>query len=279
MSLPDLTNLAGLIPQPRTALLPDAPNGLYCLDRLDDIVPCDSSVILIRNALKITPNDADTQALDAFMSDDANVPQTPNPMNRKTFLKRKQATFGFAYDFGQGSTVIEGPPENWPLAVQKALSVAKQAAQHLHIDPSFYNGVHTNLYPTSDAGVAAHKDSEKDLVVGMPIFSFTLMSGTNQRPRVFQILREQTNEERATQLAAWKAAVQTATAAGSRPPSRPSKTPVVLNEVLLGHGDLLIMQGQMQRHFLHAVPEAKPKREFAGSRRINMTVRAFVSSE
>lgn len=242
--LPDLSLLSM---KPRSALFePTVGDGVYCLDSLDDDVgDCKSSIILVRGALPLT--DKEFTELDEFMSDDERVPRTPNPMNRKFFLLRKQATFGANYNFGQKNVAIDGPPSEWPVAVQRALEVAKRVAAQKKLEPSLYNAVHANLYPDGRAGVAPHADQEGEMVRRMPILSFTLLAG-EKKPRNFSIfLPKQPGEQ----------------------------SPEKVADVLLGHGDLLIMQGSMQSYFLHGVEAAKPPKAFANARRLNLTVRAF----
>lgn len=269
MSIPNLTSLDT---HPRRKLTPAAVDGVYCLDSLDDISKCDSSVIIIRKALKLTPEQ--TQKLDAFMSDDAKVPPTPNPRNSNTNLKRKQVTFGASYNFGQKSPSILTPVEEWPEAVQKALEYGKRVAVEKKINPGLYNGVHANLYPDGAVGVAAHSDSEVDLVKGLPILSFTLLSG-DMKPRPFTIYQPQTDTERKQQLGVWKEEVEGAEMVGKKGPPKPPPLLTPIANVVLGHGDLLIMQGMMQDSFKHGIEPAKPQKDFKNARRLNLTVRAF----
>ena len=240
-----IPNLAALALHPRRALVPDAPDGVYCLDSLDDVSRCDSSVVVVRNALPLSAEE--TRELDAYMADDERVPRTPNPMNTNTFLLRKHCTFGAAYDFGQANAAIPGPPSGWPVAVQRALAMAQDLAEQKGLEREMYNAVHTNRYPHGRAGVAPHADSERDMVRGLPIYSFTLLAG-NRMPRPFSIYL----------------------------PKMPGqKDPEKIADIVLGHGDLVVMQGRMQQAFLHGVPAAKPPKAYANAVRINMTVRAF----
>ena len=84
------------------------------------------------------------------------------------------------------------------------------------------------------------------MLAGMPIFSFTFLNGDRQ-PRPFSIYH---------------------------PPKTPGNKPEKVADVVLGDGDLLIMQGSMQRWFLHGVESTTAKR-FQNARRLNLTVRAF----
>ena len=81
------------------------------------------------------------------------------------------------------------------------------------------------------------------MVQGAPIFSFTLLSDS-ARPRPFSIY---------------------------------TLDAVKIHDVLLDHGSMLIMYGDMQTHFKHGVEAAKPPRMYRDLARINLTVRAFRS--
>jgi alkylated DNA repair dioxygenase AlkB len=246
---------------------PDAPSGVYCLDDA-----CQSSVVLKRGALPSTPEDIN--ALETFMSDDLLVLPTPNTMGGyenpdmpitaatptwklakdqdgnvhrlwKTRVRRKQATFGAKYDFGQSNTTI-ALDDRSPSLVRDCLTYAKGLAKERGLPHEQYNGVHVNLYSDGKAGVAKHFDKEADMVQGYPIFSFTYLGVTNPQPRSFSIYK---NDKLKTKIA----------------------------DVLLHSGDLLIMQGDMQQYFLHGV-EATTKKQFENARRLNLTVRAFHSA-
>ena len=227
-------------PLPVDRLTPDAPDGHYCLDAL-----CESSVLVFRGVLPSTREDV--EVLDAFMSDDARVPRTPNPFNSKTFLLRKQATFGARYAFArQANAYVPGPPSDWPRAVQDALTFARDVATVKGIAPAYYGGVHVNLYPSGAAGVQPHTDDEPHLLLGWPIVSCTLLAG-ERRARPFAIYL---------------------------PSAQKGRAPLKVAEILLQHGDVVVMQGRMQQAFLHGVAPTH-KAAFRQARRINLTVRAF----
>ena len=277
MSYPSLAALS-LRPHPRRELQPNAPSGLYCLDMEGEVEPCDSSIIIIRNALNASP--ADVQELDDFMSDEARVATTPNTMGGfeknsdgsfvepnastpawrihrdpksgalsgklwKSAVGRKQATFGAVYNFGQANTIIQDRTQ-WPQLVTQCLEYAQELAEQKGIARELYNGVHVNLYPSGNAGVMPHSDEEPAMVKGLPIFSFTALNG-DLHPRSFSIYH---------------------------PPASSAAKPQKVADVMLGNGDLLIMQGSMQKWFLHGVEKTSAKR-FAAARRLNLTVRAF----
>ena len=80
-----IPNLSSLSMNPRASLQndPHAPDGVYCLDDISDLAGCKSSIIIVRQALKIgvdvTQDDIDE--LDRFMADDNRVKPTPNAMS------------------------------------------------------------------------------------------------------------------------------------------------------------------------------------------------------
>lgn len=221
-------------------LTPHAPSGRYCLDNACDA----SSVLILRKAINASASE--TEELRAFMLDERKVPKTPNPMNRSTFVKRRQVTFGAKYNFGQRVASI-GPDEAWPHVVRVALDFAKEFATSRGIAAELYNGVHTNFYPDGSAGVAPHSDAEGDMLRGLPIISITLLAG-DPKPRPFSIYAKPDNK-------------------GATPPK--------LADVVLDHGDVIVMLGSMQSFFLHGVEAAKPPKAFKNAERLNMTVRAF----
>tara|TARA_Y100000389_G_scaffold27924_1_gene23917 strand:+ start:1361 stop:2140 length:780 start_codon:yes stop_codon:yes gene_type:complete len=241
--VPNLSALA-FTPKPRTDLTPDAPDGRYCLDLPDDTIQCDSSVVVLRNALPFT--DEQTQELRTFILDETKVPKTPNPMNANYYVKRRQTTFGALYSFGQ-KMASQGPDQRWPQAVTDALQFAQQFAEARGIAKELYNGVHANFYPDGSSGVAPHSDAEGDMLRGMPIISMTLLSG-DKKPRPFSIYEK---------------------------PAKKGEKPLKIADVVLGHGDVIVMMGRMQESFLHGVEAAKPPKEFKNAERMNLTVRAF----
>ena len=268
--------LAALSLRPRNELRPDAPSGLCCLDPAESVQPCDSSIILVRRAMQASP--ANVQALDDFMSDPALVAVTPNRMRGYektpdgTYVKpdastpswkkttdaktgeprvwkgavfRRQATFGPNYNFGQVNTIIEDRAV-WPTLVTQCLEYAQQLAEQKGFARELYNGVHVNLYESGKAGVGHHSDGEPAMLAGLPIFSFTFLNG-NRQPRPFSIYHA---------------------------PQEKGGNVVKVADVILEDGDLLIMQGSMQRWFEHGVVPTTAKR-FENARRLNLTVRAF----
>lgn len=281
--LPDrLPDLSALTLKPREQLTREASNGIYCIDTTDgskrgfkiaQLSECKSSVILVRNAVNIT--DEEASELDTFMSDNAKVPPTVNPMNTNTVLKRKQATFGASYAFSGHKVPSFSEGDEWPRAVGKALAFSKAIATQLKCDPELFNAVHTNLYPSGATGVREHKDEEGEMAEGKPILSYTLLTG-ERKPRAFVISMRETQKEYVDRLNAknCELAMQSKTLRKSIDPQYHEVATVNLN-----HNDLLIMQGNMQSKdgYYHSIPEAKPPKEYRNARRLNLTVRAFKS--
>ena len=271
-----IPNLSNLPLKPHHDIVEDAPNGVYCLERIEDLSRCRSSIIIVRNVISFS--EEVTQELENFMSNEDNVPQTLNQWGR--YLLRRQATFGAAYNFGQSNVTIPYPVNSWPQAVQLALTTAKSMAAELGINPELYNGVHANWYPNGRSGVDPHSDKETDMVKGMPIFSFTLLAG-NIVPRNFSIYRppnaaeieSQQNEHEQKQS---RHKISTAKKATKEKDFKPE--PILLYNIRLGHGDVLIMQGDMQTYYKHAI--AKDSRKaLLNARRLNLTVRAFQQTQ
>lgn len=166
------------------------------------------------------------------------IASTPNPMNPKYMIKRKQCTFGAQYNFaGQKSLSI--PKEQWPSLVSLVLEDVR-----IRSGSNDYNVVHTNWYPDGSAGLDPHADDERDMIPNRDIYSYTFLSEPGN-PRGFQIY---TMDD--------------------------VKKPIL--NVFLDHGDLLVMCGGMQKCFKHGVKKSLAKK-FHNQKRINMTVRAWKS--
>ena len=265
-------------------------DGIYCLDALRDkkvpgvggdnacllepsLFTCDSALVLLRHAVSVDAVGAEYKPMHArcfeYLRDDALVPPTRNPYNAGSVLLRKQITFrardAVDYSFS-GQSVRNMPLDEAPELVRRVLDYTKRLvtenreryAMWVNADPDMYNAVHCNLYATPAAGVKAHQDAESQLVHGVPIFSYTFLesvdgSGTVQ-PREFEIATPYLKQ------------------VGGRNPRRELDFKRVAG-VTLGDGDLLIMQGDVQKEWFHRiVPGSKLH---ANTRRINMTVRAF----
>ena len=174
------------------------------------------------------------------------VAPTPNPMNKRVNLLRKQATFGATYRFGaQVSERVDLPSrDTWPALVRRCVEDAVERTSDGKRD-AYRSGVaaHVNWYPDGRAGMGRHRDAEPDLVPGAPIFSYSFSSASARGlPRIFDVYR-----------------------LGAKRP---------IAAVPLSHGDVLVMAGTMQETHEHGV-RATARRAYAGESRINVTVRAF----
>ena len=175
------------------------------------------------------------------------IPPTPNPMNPKTFLRRRQGTFGATYDFGsQISHRVGGDDEkDWPELVRRVIADARRR----DASPETLKAVHANYYPDG-AGVGKHSDKDGPFDHSKPIYSYTFLS-EGSSPRDFLI-----HDARTTHL-------------GKK---RARDEPFV--KFTLGHGTLLIMGGSMQSEFAHEIrPLPKSKFTNAPHLRVNFTVR------
>lgn len=262
-------------------------DGIYCLDALRDqkvpgdpdqgpleplLFTCDSALVLLRHAVSVDAVGAEYKPMHArcfeYLRDDALVPPTRNPYNAGSVLLRKQITFrardAVDYSFS-GQSVRNMPLDEAPDLVRRVLDFTKQLvaanreyAKWADADPDMYNAVHCNLYATPAAGVKAHQDAESQLVQKMPIFSYTFLasvdgSGTVQ-PREFEIATPYLKQ------------------VGGKNPRLERDFKRVAG-VTLGDGDLLIMQGDVQKEWFHRIVPGN--KLHANTMRINMTVRAF----
>jgi len=174
------------------------------------------------------------------------VAPTPNPMNKRVNLLRKQATFGATYRFGaQVSERVDLPSrDTWPALVRRCVEDAVERTSDGKRD-AYRSGIaaHVNWYPDGRAGMGRHRDAEPDLVPGAPIFSYSFSSASARGlPRIFDVYR-----------------------LGAKRP---------IAAVPLSHGDVLVMAGTMQETHEHGV-RGTARRAYAGESRINVTVRAF----
>lgn len=262
-------------------------DGVYCLDALRDqkdepdnqaplsLFTCDSALVLLRHAVSTDVVGAEYESMHArcfeFMGDDALVPPTRNPYNANSTLLRKQITFrerdAVDYNFS-GQSVQNTPLDEAPYLVRRVLDYTKrlivynrraQYAQWADVNPDTYNAVHCNLYATPAAGVKAHQDNEAQLIVGAPIFSYTFLASKDGsgvvQPREFEISTPYTRQ------------------VGGKNPRLVRDFKRVAG-VTLGDGDLLVMQGDVQREWYHRIVPGNNTRH-ANTMRINMTVRAF----
>lgn len=235
-----LPNLSALTLKPRDQLTRQASDGIYCLDTKDKLNPCQSSVVLQRDALPILPGEFEEAA--TFMQERVRQDTMMGNM-----VPRKQCTFG-SVQYKQYQLVQDN--SQWPSIVHRVLEATRQFAAQLGVpNPEEYTGVHANYYADGDSKVPKHSDDEKQLVPGAPIFSYTyLVSDDRSLARDFTI---------------WK---------------MPSAGEAVegkgrLSDITLYSGDLLVMTGDMQKYFNHSIePQTRPV-----AARLNFTVRKFVS--
>ena len=209
-------------------LTPLGLHGTYCLNN-DSLADC-----FVQHASKAIRVDA--ASFEELWAYGDSVAPTPNPMNKNYMIKRKQATFGSEYRFGQQlSHAVMGEESAWPQLVQLALQDARSRSS----EPQSLRVCHVNWYPDGAAGLAPHADNEDLFQPGMPIYSYTLLSDPSL-PRAFQIYE---GEEKTAKFS-----------------------------FRLGHGDLLVMAGNMQNHYKHGL-KATAAKAYANLRRINVTVR------
>ncbi len=233
--------------KPRSALSASerAEDGLYCLDKRNDIDPCRSYIILKRAAIQATPEE--------FAEAEAFFLANYEPFKfMTTVITRRQCTFGTVH-YKDYDLVL---PPRWPALVRRTIAATQAFATQLGIPhPEEYDAVHGNYYPDEGAGVMAHADDEPQLIPGAPIFSYTfLKDDDNTRAREFVIKRK-------AHPASGKEAID-ATTGGIK--------------VRLESGDLLVMAGDMQADFTHELPKRKGQPEGLYAPRLNFTVRRFV---
>lgn len=97
-----------------------------------------------------------------------------------------------------------------------------------------FNSCLLNLYPTGDEGMGWHNDSEKELVNNGSIASLSF--GATRR---FDLKHSKTKEKLSFHL---------------------------------NNGDLLVMKGEIQKHWLHSIPKTKKVK----TPRINLTLRQMI---
>lgn len=244
--LPNLPNLSALsdAKKPRKDLTRTAGSGVYCLNTRDTITNCESSVVLQRNALPISIEEF-YEAVN-FMSQEVRQDSfMGNP------VPRKQCTFG-PIQYKQYQLVND--TARWPTIVTRVLEATRAFAAQLGIDnPEEYTGVHANFYPDGNSSVQKHADDEKQLIDGAPIFSYTYLDPRNND-----------FPEMARDFTIWKMK-----SAGDKVEGKGR-----LADITLYSGDLLVMQGEMQKQLEHSIEK---KQNHPVAPRLNFTVRKFVS--
>ena len=233
-----------LIPTPTEALSRDVKkqalkSGCYMLSKHT----INAFFLLVRGAL------AHVQGVNELIEYAMKVPSTERDdrfAKPGQLLGRKEASFlpqGFEYSFSGKSrnNNLDGP---WPELVKIALEDAK--SRLLPEYSEMLNLVVLNYYPLGKDGIGRHADDEKELVAGFPIFSYTWYE-TPELARRMQVYH---------------------TLGG--------KGDCVAN-ILLGHGDVLIMAGDMQDHYQHGVNAIYSKKFSSAVKpgRVNLTIRAY----
>lgn len=240
--------------RPRRELMsPTPPSGIYCLDKLDSTDPCNSSVLLAKQAF--LPHAGEFESLANFM-----IHKVKQEKIYGKRVPRKQCTFGPVkykkYQLFSDESV-------WPSLVKKCLDFTRRFASALGVrNPNDFSGVHVNYYADGRDSVQKHTDAEDELVRGEPIFSFTFIEGDrNEAARDFTI---------------WKKA----NARGIDPAPEGSNS-TLLVRIKLESGDLLIMRGDMQEFFLHGIEKVEDVEGDLGkvAPRLNLTIRKFMSKE
>ena len=131
---------------------------------------------LLRSALDVTPEEFE----DMWGLWDT-IPWTPNPLNKKYNIRRKQGTFGGSYHFaGQVSQQIDARPR----LVTRVLEFTRE-----HSGCMEYNVIHANWYPDGNAGLEPHADDMRKNLPGKSIYSFTFLSEPGN-PRGFQVYKD-----------------------------------------------------------------------------------------
>ena len=159
-------------------------------------------------------------------------PPTPNPMNRNTFIRRRQCTYGgHSYSFGAQTSPPTGSFAAAPTLVRRGLAWAqKDAARFPGIVPDDIVVAHCNFYDGGEAALAIHQDVEPQNK-GRPIWSMTFIadSDTAAGYRYFCIYSDKSGKE-------------------------------LVKALGLCSGDVLVMQGGVPARILARSAENRPKR-------------------
>jgi alkylated DNA repair dioxygenase AlkB len=181
-------------------------------------------------------------------------PPTPNPMNPKTMIKRRQCVWGPSdYNFAGQKSARAGDLDEAPSIVRDAVDDATKRLAEFGVDPDTAEVfAHCNFYPDHDAALSPHQDDESIHLPGCPIFSYTFVSPPPEKPDLD-----------------WRYFV-----VQDRPGVVPGASRATHTwPVPLRSGDLAIMAGDFQKCLWHGVPAAPVR--FRGQRRINVTVRCL----
>lgn len=236
-----LPNLYHLTHYPRRDIRPGGvPNGVYCLDTSARLDPCGSSIVYQRNAIP---------ALSGEFGEAAEFMRTKvrNDSFMGNAILRKQCTFG-SVQYKNYQLVSDSA--SWPTLVHRVLAATVDFARQLKVPkPEEYKAVHANYYPDGDASVAKHTDDELVLDTDAPIFSYTYIHNDSV--------------DGAREFTIWRMAKGADHIEGKGR----------LVDITLYSGDLLVMQGDMQKFFLHSIE----KKTTPVHARLNFTVRKFVT--
>jgi alkylated DNA repair dioxygenase AlkB len=170
-------------------------------------------------------------------------------MSRLTaFLGSKE---GLRYTYSQKLNVST----RWhPLIAQAKVLLEQEVKKVLKVDVDFSVAL-LNLYEDGNHQVSWHSDSESDLQEGSPIATLSLgASRTFQlRHKAESVIGSQQTEIN-TRLNNGETVTEEKRALLSHKVGEDPE----LNKVLsLGHGDLLVMAGTLQKHWRHRVPQER----------------------
>ena len=177
------------------------------------------------------------QEMKVFLTD---VRPTPNPRRPSTNILRKQCAIVVpssaavdAYDFGQKQETFRLTD----VSLSMVSTVIEMVNNMMNMkEGDGYDLVQVNFYSDGSVGLGAHQDREPCIDLSHPIVSVTFFEST-QETRPFTLY---TNDERR------------------------------LFDLHLGHGDVLIMSGDVQKNLKHGVEKASAKKY---GPRINLTLR------
>lgn len=151
---------------------------------------------------------------------------------KKVNTPRYQQSYGVPYQFSGMNHEALPFPDNETLKRLKKYVEDKEGCE--------YAQMLINWYDNGDHYIGKHSDDEKQIVPGSSIYSFSLGSDD----RIFRIR------------------------------AKHESTPGIkcYIDLEMPHGTLIIMGGEMQKHYTHEVPKSKKIKD----RRINVTFRRFI---
>ena len=166
---------------------------------------------------------------------------------------RYQQSFGHSYKFSK--TEHPAVPLTDPFLCRVMQYCSEHTSTYMQKVP--FNGELVNFYVNGNHYIGAHSDSETDLVAGSPIYSFSY-----GEIRDFIITPNKIkNGDTSDYTQEWKQ---------YKIANKLDEDRIVLS---LPNNSLVIMGGDMQKHYKHAVP--KRALSSCPNRRINVTVRHF----